>query len=334
MINRTLLLIDDPVFLHHAIGLIMVFVDKNIDLWVGVNYELKKTHTAEKLLLSWQVEKKITVVQKHELGTKLENESYDLVICQWGPPKSFMRKKFSLHRNKLLQELAIRADRYIAIPHGFEIKVQKLQLTLKSRLRSLVTNFSFNPFEDYNRFYHRYLFDTDEHAKRYASLLDKYVVGIIGLPTFNPHAVQRLMWHLTNHAINPNPYKGRILVMPKMAHVSMEAIPKDMYCDYVVPHPREFSSQLSLISHNFPKAQVIEELDLFRIGEKTELIDFGTSLSIVGQVLGARVEFHNALRLPLNYLPNKYDSYRRSNVFSAGCNSYDEYTNHIIKMLG
>lgn len=318
--KRVLILIDDRVFLEHIFGVIHLLVEEEVAIDVHTPLHLPQDLLLFQLLKHFDEQKFIRLC--HEIPSGI---NYDTVISQWGPPRNFGRRFSGVKRNRLLHENNIQANQFMAFPHGFEIKHQKLGFTYKSQIRSLLLNFSFNPFADYKEFYSKYFFESDFHRERYKGVIADDKAQTIGFPTFNPHMVACIGESIEKAPISSNPLSGNLLIMPKMAHVNDFGKIDFEGMDYVVPHPREFKEQVAYLSGLTENVKILPYLEFFRLSRDITIIDFGTSVGILAQLFGASVNFNSLLTQKLAFQPKDFDRLLDENFFLAGRPSYSEY---------
>ncbi len=330
---KFLILIDDSVFLQHIIGLIVILCDKGITPSLLIDNAVDKNLAAYKLIIAMHKGGEIKIIPFNFDDHSKSTLQFDYIITQWGPPKSIGRSFSQIKRNKLLHSLPITGGRIIPFPHGFEIKDIGLTISWKARLRSLLWDFSLNPFKDYSRYYHRYFFETSFHRSRYKRYMDEKFGTVIGFPTFNPYCLDKIKDRLLNYGVRVKPLLGNVLVMPKFKHIGGKRINTLNDVNYVIPHPREYDPQYNFLAAKFPQINIIKSLDFFSLGDCCHVIDFGTSVSILGKLFGAKVTYINMLAQDPYFNESDFSRMVESNFFSCGHHSYESYASYVLSKI-
>jgi len=328
-----LILIDDSVFLQHIIGLIVIFCDKGVKPSLLIDNSVNKELVAYQLIIAMHKNNEIEIVSLKKEDYLKTILTFDYIFTQWGPPKSICRFFSQVKRNKLLHSITLSGGRIFSFPHGFEIKDMGLTISWKARLRSLVCDLSFNPFKDYNRYYDRYFFETKFHRVRYRRYMNETFSGVIGFPTFNPYSLNEIKNRLIKYGIKPKPALGKILIMPKFKHIGAKRIEILNDVDYVIPHPREYGLQYDFLKEKFPQINILKSLDFFSLGDCTHIIDFGTSVSILGKLFGAKVTYINMLSREPFFSESDFRAMTKSDFFSCGHNSYESYATYVLSEI-
>lgn len=319
-----LILIDDNVFLQHVIGLAYILATQT-----KYTVEIVIADNIDQSLLSYQILKKIEL-QNHciALSKAPSQKKYDKIFSQWGPPPSFVRQFSKIRQNVLAFKFNKLQGKWICLPHGFEIKINSLNITNKGRLRSFITHLSFNSYKDYE-FYTKYCFDSKVHSLRYGNLLKNIDLAFIGSLTFNKEVLNEL-----KSFIAPIRSYKKIVIMPKMRHVDqMEKVFSDLSSELMfVPHPREYDAQIDLLKqYGISDENIIHSLDLLKISDGTDVYDYGTSVSYIAKVSNSKLYFKNFTKNELIIDPN--DINKVDQILNGNKNEHQSYKNFILNEL-
>ncbi len=320
-----LIFVDDHVFLQHAVGLIFLLATRTELLTeVVIADSVDASLSAFRILLNLQANGRL-VITKAPM-----RRDYKKIFSQWGPPPGWVRTFSKIRHNRLAFQFrnAVRGT-WVCLPHGFEIKENPLpKISYRAKLRACVTQFSLNPYADY-RFYDRYCLDSAAHEARYGNLLAGVSTLRIGSPTFNIETLTEL-----KRATGRPPEYGKLVIMPKQRHVEKigSVLEKKSSDILYVPHPREYVLQIAFLAENgVAENQIIASLDLMRIGNSTEVYDFGTSVSLVAKVSGASLHFENLTGRPL--LVDPQDPRQVGEILRGDCPSGEKYSDFILEAL-
>ena len=324
------ILIDDPVFLQHIFGLIIALIDLGKRPRIILGFELSEQAPLEKLLVVLLKNQKCVLCDLKKIDLSVSANDY--VCSQWGPPPSIGRRFTKIKRNSLLHKIPKFDANFIAFPHGFEIKSKTLKRTKLSILRSVLCEFSTNPFADYNRFYKRYFFETEFHKDRYHGHMTEGLSKVLGHITFNYLMVGRIRQYLTDCGINIQMLSGKVVILPKIQHVGKIDIQNLKNADYFVLHPREIEIQKKMMVSKGLRGKILEGLDLFSLNRSVELYDFGTSISCLAQCFGAHIVFENRVGA-LDLTPERYLQLLTTGQQTLGATTYEDYILNVSKVL-
>jgi hypothetical protein len=330
---KCLILIDDSVFLQHIIGLIVILCDKGVKPSLLIDNVVNKDLVAYQLIIAMHKDNEILIVSLNKEDYSKTVLKFDYIFTQWGPPRSIGRIFSQVKRNKLLHSITLSGGRIVSFPHGFEIKDMGLTISWKARLRALLCDLSLNPFKDYSRYFDRYFFETNFHRTRYNRYMGEKFSGVIGFPTFNPYSLDEINNRLIRYGIQPRRVLGKVLIMPKFRHIGTKRIDILNDVDYVIPHPREYGLQYDFLREKFPQINILKSLDFFSLGDYIHIIDFGTSVSILGKLFGAKVTYINMLSHEPFFSESDFSGMVKSDFFSCGHNSYESYATYVLSEI-
>lgn len=326
------ILIDDDVFLQHILGLVFALVDHGYNPNVIISDRITTSLTAMRILNSLDADGsiKLTIALRK---TFTPARHYDLLVSQWGPPRTHFRR-LKHAKNTLLHSFRWKYEEIFAFPHGFEIKYQIIQVSRMSVIRSMLINFSSNPFEDYNKFYTKYFFETREHENRYAKFLSNNIKRTIGFVTFNHLTVGRIRNYINENQIEAINYTDNILIMPKLKHVDESIDDLKDFDGLIFLHPREIRQQQILFKEKGSTRVSDTCLDYFALRERNTVYDYGTSVCLLAKVMGSKVIFENKLKTDLIYHPDQFEKLASENLFTNSNLTYQNFTNYLMDEMG
>ena len=326
------ILIDDDVFLQHILGLVFALIDEGYNPHVITSDSITTSLTAIRILKCLDADGSIKLAVAHR-DTFASVNYYDLLVSQWGPPPNHFRR-LKHAKNTLLHSFRWKYKEIFAFPHGFEIKCQSIQVSRMSVIRSILINFSSNPFEDYNNFYTKYFFETSEHEKRYSNFLSNNIKRTIGFVTFNQLSIERIRRYINDKHIEVFNYPDNILIMPKLIHVNDAINNLRNFDGLIFLHPREFRKQKILFKEEGTVRVSDTCLDYFALQERNTVYDFGTSVCLLAKVMGSKVIFENKLKTDLIYHPDQFDKLASENFFTNRNVTYQDFTNYLMDEIG